>query len=102
MPAVRALISDEEDRLVRVTSINTLHVMGDTSEELIPLLTPRLESEGDFERLFSAGNLWRICRSEDAYFILRREAAGGEEEPMAMMARGFLGEAIRAKGHLRS
>lgn len=33
LPAVRALISDNEDRLVRVTAINTLNVMQDTSEE---------------------------------------------------------------------
>ncbi len=65
LPAVRALISDDEDRLVRITSINTANVMGDTSEELIPLLKPRLDSEDDFERIFSAANLWRISRSED-------------------------------------
>jgi hypothetical protein len=65
IPAVRVLISDDEDRLVRVTAINTVHIMGDNSEELIPLLTPRLDSEDDFERIFSAANLWRISRSED-------------------------------------
>ena len=75
LPAVRALISDDEDRLIRCTAINTAGIMGDTHEELIPLLTPRLESEDDFERLFSAANLWRISRSEDAscYVVLRRE-----------------------------
>lgn len=92
LPAVRALISDDEDRLVRVTSINTLYIMGDTSEDLIPLLTPRLESGDDFERLCSAANLWRICRSEDAYVVLRREAAQ-EGSPMAEMAQGYLEEA---------
>ncbi len=89
LPAVRALISDDEDRLVRITSINTLHIMQDTSEELIPLLTPRLDSEDAFERIFSAANLWRICRSEDAYLVLRREAAL-KDSPMAGMAQGFL------------
>ena len=89
LPAVRALISDDEDRLVRVTAINTQYVMGDTSDGLIPLLSPRLESEDDFERLCSAANLWRICRSEDAYVVLRREAAR-EGSPMAEMAQGYL------------
>lgn len=89
LPAVRALISDDEDRLVRVTAINTANVMGDTSENLIPLLTPRLESDDDFERLCSAANLWRICRSEDAYVVLRREATR-EGSPMAEMAAGYL------------
>lgn len=89
LPAVRALISDDEDRLVRVTAINTLNVMGHTGDNLIPLLTPRLESDDDFERLCSAANLWRICRSEDAYVVLRREAAR-EGSPMAEMAAGYL------------
>lgn len=92
LSAVRALVSDNEDRLVRVTAINTVFVMNDTSEDLIPLLTPRLESDDDFERLCSAANLWRICRSEDAYFVLRRESAR-ERSPMAEMAQGFLEEA---------
>ena len=92
LSAVRALVSDNEDRLVRVTAINTVFVMNDTSEDLIPLLTPRLESDDDFERLCSAANLWRICRSEDAYFVLRRESAQ-ERSPMAEMAQGFLEEA---------
>lgn len=90
LPAVRALISDEEDRLVRVTAINTLHLMGDTSEDLIPLLMPRLESQDAFERVFSAGNLWRVAHSEDAYVVLRREIAAGEDSPMAEMAQGVL------------
>lgn len=90
-PAVRGLISDDEDRLVRVTAINTAHVMCDTSADLIPLLTPRLESEDDFERLFSAANLWRLCRSEDAYFVLRRESAR-EGSPIAEMASSFLND----------
>ncbi|MEZ5944916.1 MAG: HEAT repeat domain-containing protein [Planctomycetaceae bacterium] len=89
LPAVRALVSDHEDRLVRVTAINTLHIMRDRSDDLIPLLTPRLESEDDFEWLCSAANLWRICRSEDAYAVLRREAAR-EGSPMAEMAQGYL------------
>lgn len=92
LAGVRALVSDEEDRLVRVTAINTLHVMGDTSGELIPLLSPRLESEDTFERLVSAANLWRICRSEDAYVVLRQEAAF-KGSPMAEMAQGYLEEA---------
>jgi putative acetyltransferase len=87
LPAVRALISDAEHRLVRVTAINTAHVMGDTSDDLIPLLTPRLASEDDFERIFSAGNLWRICRSEDAYVVLRRDTAQ-KDSPMAEIAQG--------------
>lgn len=91
LPAVRALISDDEDRLVRVTAINTAYVVDDTSEKLIPLLTPRLESKDDFERLCSAANLWRICRSEDAYVVLRRETAR-EGSPMAEMAQGYLNE----------
>jgi hypothetical protein len=92
LPAVRDLISDDEDRLVRVTAINTLHVMADTSDDLIPLLTPRLESVDDFERVISAANLWRISHSEDAYVVLRREAAR-EGSPMAEMAAGYLEEA---------
>jgi hypothetical protein len=63
--------------------------MGDVSDDLIPLLTPRLESEDDFERLGAAANLWRICRSEDAFVVLRREAAL-EGSPMAAMAAGYL------------
>lgn len=97
LPAVRALISDDEDRLVRITAINTVGIMGDTSEELIPLLKPRLESEDAFERLFSAGNLRRICRSEDAYVVLRRETAK-EGSPMAEMAQGFLDDAEGERG----
>lgn len=92
LPAVRALVSDGEDRLVRVTAINTLNFMGDTSDNLVPLLSPRLESDDDFERLCSAANLWRICRSEDAYVVLRREAAR-ERSPMAEMAKEYLVEA---------
>lgn len=92
LPAVRALISDDEDRLVRVTAINTLYVMNDTSAALIPLLSPRLESDDDFERLCSAANLWRLCRSEDAYVVLRREAAR-EGSPMAEMAQEYLDQA---------
>src|SRR5690606_21486922 len=88
-PAVRALISDNEDRLLRVTSINTLPVMGDTSYDLITLLTPTHESEDAFERLCTAAILWRLCRSEDAYVLLRREAAR-EGSPMAEMAAGYL------------
>lgn len=91
LPALRALVSDDETRLVRVTAINTLYVMGDTSEDLIPLLTTRLESEDDFERLCAAANLWRICRSEDAYVVLRREAVR-KGLPMAEMAVGYLEE----------
>ncbi len=93
LPAVRALVSDDVDRLVRVTAINTLYVMGDTSDNLVPLLSPRLESDNTFERLVSAANLWRICRSEDAYVVLRREAAQ-TGSPMAEMARGYLSEAL--------
>ncbi len=89
LPAVRALISDHEDRLVRVTATNTANVMGDTSDDLILLLSPLLASEDDFERLCSAANLWRICRSEDAYVVLRREAAQ-KGAPMAEMAQGYL------------
>ncbi|WP_166831577.1 HEAT repeat domain-containing protein [Thalassoroseus pseudoceratinae] len=89
LAAVRSLISDEEDRLVRVTALNTLHVMRDTSDDIVPLLTPRLESEDDFERVISAANLWRLCRCEDAYLVLRREAAR-EESPLAGMAQGYL------------
>lgn len=92
LPAVRNLISDDEDRLVRVTAINTLHVMNDTSDDLIPLLSLRIESEDDFERLGAAANLWRLCRSDDAYIVLRREAAR-EGSPMAEMAVGCLEEA---------
>lgn len=92
LPAVRALISEDEDRLVRLTAINTANVMGDTSEELIPLLTPKLQSSDDFERVISAAILWRLCRSEDAYVVLRREAAR-EGSPLAEMAKGYLEEA---------
>lgn len=57
LPAVRAMISDDGDRLIRCTAINTVGIMGDTSEGLIPLLTPRHASVDDFEPLFSAGIL---------------------------------------------
>jgi hypothetical protein len=57
---------------------------------LIPLLTQRLESKDDFERVISAANLWRISRSEDAFVVLRREATR-EGSPMAEMAAGYLG-----------
>jgi hypothetical protein len=97
LPAVRDLISDDEDRLVKITAINTANIMGDTSKELIPMLTPRLESEDAFERLFSAGNLWRICRSEDAYVVLRREASR-KDSPMAEMTQGFLDDAEGERG----
>ncbi len=89
MPAVRLLISDNVDRLVRITAINTLHLMGDISDDLVPLLTPRLRSDDAFERIMSAGNLWRCCRSEDAYFVLRREASLKGSQ-MAEMAAEFL------------
>ncbi|MCA8994780.1 MAG: HEAT repeat domain-containing protein [Planctomycetaceae bacterium] len=89
LPAVRALITDDEDRLVRVTAINTLNVMGDSSCDLIPLLSPRLESDDDFERFLAAANLWRSSRSEDAYVVLRRESAQ-EGSPLAVMADDFL------------
>jgi len=72
-----------------VTAINTAHVMDDVSDDLIPLLTPRLESKDAFERIFAAGNLWRLSRSEDAYVVLRREAAR-EGSPMAATAQGYL------------
>lgn len=90
LPAVRALISDDEPSLVRVTAINSAGILGDSSDEFVHLLMPRLASEDAFERIFSAGNLRRICRSEDAYVVLRREAAAGEEEPFAIMARSYL------------
>ena len=93
LPALRSLISDTEARLVRVTAINTLHVIADPSEDLIPLLTPRLESEDDFERLFSAANLWRLCRSEDAYVVLRREVAQ-KDSLMAEMVKGILEDGV--------
>jgi hypothetical protein len=89
LPVVRALISNE---VVRVTAINTLYVMGDTSDDLIALLTPWLESDDAFERLGTAANLWRFCRSEDAYFIMRRQAIR-RGSPMAEMAAGYLEEA---------
>lgn len=89
MTAVRSLISGNVDRLVRITAINTLHLMGDISDDLVPLLTPRLASDDAFERIFSAANLWRINCSEDAYYVLRQEAAQ-EGTPMAEMAADFL------------
>ena len=52
LPAVRALIADEEQSLVRVTAINTTGILGDTSDEFIYLLMPRLDSEDAFERIF--------------------------------------------------
>lgn len=94
LPAVRALISDDEDRLVRVTAINTLNIMGDTSDHLFSLLIPRLASDDGFERLCAAGNLWRICRSEDAFVVLRREAAGEDNDPAVMLAKGCLEDGV--------
>lgn len=92
LPVVRALVANDEDRLVRVTAINTLYVMGDRSDGLTTLLLPRLESDDDFESLCSAAILWRLSRSEDAYVVLRREAAR-EGSPWAEMANGYLEEA---------
>jgi hypothetical protein len=89
LPAVRFCIRGE-DRLVRVTAINTCGVMNDTSEELIPLLTHKLESEDDFERIVAAGSLLRISCSEDAYIVLTREAAAGNDKPTAVMSREYL------------
>lgn len=91
LPAGRALFSNNEDRLVRVTAINTLHVLGDRSSDLIPLLLPQLESDDDFLRLCAAANLRRICRSEDAFVALLREATR-EGSPMAEMAQEYLEE----------
>lgn len=65
--------------------------MADTSEDLVPLLTPRLESKDAFERLFAAGNLWRLNRSEDAYVVVRREAAGENDDPAVLMVRERFG-----------
>lgn len=93
LPALRRLISDDEDRLVRVMAINTLYIMADPSDDLIPLLTPRLVSVDNFERLFAAANLWRLCRSEDAYVVLRREAAQ-KDSPMAEMVKGILEDGV--------
>jgi len=83
LPVIRAYISDETDRLVRITAMSTLHKLGDTSEDLIQLLTPRLDSEDVFERLTAAGNQWRINRSEKALVILQQEAAGDYVNDMA-------------------
>ncbi|WP_437191325.1 GNAT family N-acetyltransferase [Planctomicrobium sp. SH527] len=69
--AIQACISNDTDRLARLTAMSTLHKLGDTSDELIRLLTPRLDSEDVFERLKAAGNLWRINRSEKALAILK-------------------------------
>ena len=91
LPAVRSCIRGE-DRLVRVTAIYTCGIMNDTSEELILLLTPKLQSEDGFERIVAAGNLFRISRSEDAYTVLRREMAVGASKPTAFMALEYLKE----------
>jgi len=87
IPTLRAQISDAEDALVRAYTISTLYAMGDTGEVLIPLLTPCLDSENNFERVISAASLWRICRSEDAFVVLRREAA--RVEWRAEIVKGF-------------
>ncbi|MCA9032316.1 MAG: hypothetical protein KDA66_15975, partial [Planctomycetaceae bacterium] len=80
---------------------NTANVMGDTSAALIPLLSPRLESQDSFERLFAAANLWRLCRSEDAYVVLRQEAAH-EGSPTAEMATEYLGDTDIPDGNSRT
>lgn len=89
LPAARLCVRSE-DRLVRVTAIHTCAVMNDTSEELIPLRTSKLKSDDDFERTVSAGTLFKISRSEDAYTVLRRELAAGDSKPTALMALGYL------------
>lgn len=88
--AVRGCIEDTH-RLVRVTAINTCGIMGDNSPDLVRMLTPMLDSSDDFERIVSAGNLWRISRSEDAFVVLWRETAT-EGSRLAEMAQGILDE----------
>ncbi|WP_437193311.1 GNAT family N-acetyltransferase [Planctomicrobium sp. SH527] len=70
-PATRACISNDTDRLVRLTAMSTLHNLRDTSENLIRLLTSRLDSEDFVERVTAAGNLWRINRFPKALAILQ-------------------------------
>lgn len=43
-PVIRACISDETDRLVRLTAMSMLHNLRDVSEDLIQRLPPRLDS----------------------------------------------------------
>jgi len=83
--AIRACISDDTDRLVRLAAMSSLHDLGDVSEDLIQLLTPRIDSEDFVERVTAAGNLWRINRSEKALAILQ------ERDPYNM-AQDYLNE----------
>ncbi len=90
LPAVRRLIGDDQERLVRVTAICTANVLGDCSEEFSSLLEARLASLDRFEQLQSAMGLWRIGRGENAGRILRWIANGDKSDLITNMAREIL------------
>jgi HEAT repeat protein len=90
LPAVRRLIRDDQERLVRVTAICTANELGDCSEEFCSLIADRLESVDRFEQLQSAMGLWRIRRSEDAYRVLRQLANGDKPDLLTETAREIL------------
>jgi hypothetical protein len=87
LPCVRSLISDDEGLFIVALAIETVGVMGDTSDELIQLITPRLQSRFPRERVVAASNLWRISRSDEAWDILKREAASGDRDAATVLGR---------------
>lgn len=90
LPALRSLIRDDEERLVRVTAIHTANELGDSSEELSALLEGRVESMDPFEQLVSACGLWRTRHSENAHVILKQFASGDRNHIITTMAREVL------------
>lgn len=90
LPAVRRLIRDDQERLVRVTAICTANALGDCSEEFSSLLEARLATLDRFEQLQSASGLWRIRRCENAGRILRWIANGDKSDLITDIAREIL------------
>jgi hypothetical protein len=58
IPAIRSCIADDEHRLVQIMAINTIHHMGDTSDELVSLLITKAR----IRRRFRENRLsWELC-----------------------------------------
>jgi hypothetical protein len=85
-PVVRVCILDE-NRLVRLTAINTARILDDCSPELVPLLNPLLTSTDDVEKVLAAGILWRCFNSDAAHTLLSQASAEGEDSSTGLMAR---------------
>jgi len=85
-PVVRVCILDE-NRLVRLTAINTARILGDCSPELVPHLNPMLTSTDDLERILAAGILWQCFNSDAAHTLLNQFSAEGGDSSAGLMAR---------------